>query len=148
MENVIAFLAMAFLGGMIGAWFRIVRFFMFAVLILLLGLAGFTLISIIAPDLLGLQPPRGPSEGLGAGAAILMVFVLPALLVGLLVFGVGWGLGWMARQASAPQREDPEVAAMRRAAETSARMEEIRQRSGRTSSDPTPGRGSDEDASP
>jgi hypothetical protein len=148
MENVIAFLAIAFVGGMIGAWFRIVRFLMFAVLVLLLGFAGFTLISIIAPDLLGLQPPGGPSEGLGAGAAILMVFVLPALLVGLLVFGVGWGLGWMARQATAPPAEDPEVAAKRRAAETTARMEEIRQRSGRTSSDPTPGRGSDEDASP
>lgn len=147
-ENVIGHLTIAFVGGLIGAWFRIVRFVVLAGLVLLLGFAGFTLISIVAPDVLGMQPRRGPQEGLGAGAAILMVFVLPALLVGLLFFGAGWGVGRIARQATAPRPEDPHVVAERKAAKAMAAMDEIRRISGGAGSDPTSGSDQRGDRSP
>ncbi len=148
MENVIGYLTIAFVGGLIGAWFRIVRFVLMAGMVLLLGIAGFSLISVVAPDVLGMQPRRGPQEGLGAGAAILMVFVVPVLLVGLLFFGAGWGVGWIARQATAPRPEDPDVVAERKAAEAMAAMDEIRRISGNAGSDPAPGSDQRGDRSP
>jgi hypothetical protein len=92
----------------VGAWFRIVRYLLLAGLVLLIGAAAFQLVTVLGSDTLGIPRASGPPDGLGAGAAVLMLFVLPPLIVGLVIFMLGWGVGWMLREATKPDRATAE----------------------------------------
>lgn len=145
MEKLLLVVAICFVGGMVGAWFRIVRYLLLAGLVLLIGAAAFQLVAILGSDTLGSPRASGPSEGLGAGAAVLMLFVLPPLIVGLVIFMLGWGAGWMLREVTKP---DPATAERlegeriaRRTAQRIEAMEGLRRISGRAEDQSPPGPG-------
>jgi hypothetical protein len=102
-------------------------------------------VTVLVSDTLGIPRASGPPDGLGAGAAVLMLFVLPPLIVGLVIFMLGWGVGWMLREATKPDRATAEkLGGERIARRTSQRMEameDLRRLSGHAEnqSPPDPG---------
>lgn len=133
--------AVFFAAGSASAWLGFVRWLLIACLVLAIVAAGFTLLSIVGSGTLGIPRATGPAEGLGAGAAVLMVFVIPPLVAGFVVFLSGWAVGWILREATRPDGAIVERRTQDRIARRIEAMEEYNR--GRpapgAAADPAPG---------